>query len=145
MTKDYIIENQPIGKRLFRQFCACNSLYENQFKFLESIVGILIIKPSFKNDFMTWLSKKNIKIWKLWNKKGKIRISRRRQTKWNGSRNMLNIFKQRCKHKNKLWPSFYGITVGFFDYNICVFIVQKYSYHILLKTHLKPTQQLYSM
>ena len=35
LTKEYIIENQPIGKKLFRQFCATNETYNLFFAFIE--------------------------------------------------------------------------------------------------------------
>ena len=42
LIPSYLVENQPIGKKLFREFCAKNKQYDNQYKFIEAIV--LIIK-----------------------------------------------------------------------------------------------------
>ena len=38
LTKEYIIDNQPIGKKLFREFCKQNQTYDNYYKFIEEIV-----------------------------------------------------------------------------------------------------------
>jgi G protein-coupled receptor kinase len=37
LKKEFIIDNQPIGKRLFRRFCATNDTYNNFYEFIESI------------------------------------------------------------------------------------------------------------
>ena len=41
LSREYLINNQPIGKKLFRQFCAQNKIYENLFQFIEAIVSKL--------------------------------------------------------------------------------------------------------
>ena len=40
LTKEYLIDNQPICKRLFRSFCTQSSLYECYYEFLEAIVSL---------------------------------------------------------------------------------------------------------
>lgn len=37
LTREYLIESQPIGKKLFREFCSENVLYNSYQEFLESI------------------------------------------------------------------------------------------------------------
>jgi len=37
LNQDFLIDNQPIGKKLFRQFCAQNPIYDNFFQFIEAI------------------------------------------------------------------------------------------------------------
>jgi hypothetical protein len=41
MTREYLIVKQPIGKKLFRQFCSQNPLYNSYHEFLESIVNFI--------------------------------------------------------------------------------------------------------
>lgn len=37
LTRDFLINNQPIGKKLFRQFCSQNPIYDKFFQFIEAI------------------------------------------------------------------------------------------------------------
>ncbi len=39
LTKDFLIDNQPIGKKLFRQFCAQSPVFDGIFQFIEEVVS----------------------------------------------------------------------------------------------------------
>ena len=56
LTRDYLINNQPIGKKLFRQFCAQNKLHENLFQFIEAIVSVDLLS-FFSNSIWVILLK----------------------------------------------------------------------------------------
>ena len=55
LTREYLIESQPIGKKLFREFCSENVLYNSYQEFLESIVRKFLIFYGTRMDhFKTW-------------------------------------------------------------------------------------------
>lgn len=47
LNKDYLIDNQPIGKKLFREFCAQIQVYDNLFRLIEAIVSNLLTQFFF--------------------------------------------------------------------------------------------------
>lgn len=61
LNKDFLIDNQPIGKKLFRQFCAQNPVYDNIFQVIEEVVSTKW--PFSKNN--TSLNKNNFFIYFL--------------------------------------------------------------------------------
>lgn len=56
LTKDYIIDNQPIGRKLFRQFCAHTKNYKKYIDLIESIEKYELIESDNKASLISLAS-----------------------------------------------------------------------------------------